>query len=173
MNAYESLSTEFSAWVRLANWDIIDQGDTVVVASPGGEIRFLYRVDRAGVFSVARAERAESERPVLWSNASLVPERYLTAEIGDEVRSKLGLPQIVLPLDDDSVPPSIRIIPGSAHVLELVGTLDGTLGQFSERGYPEPIVQYSHYANASLSELRASFLDSNGAPVFSHQTKRV
>lgn len=162
------LSAGFPQWAAVGRFAVLVGPDFVEVAdSPGGEIRFYIREREHGVYSLSRAERSEEEVAILWSPDRLDVERYLTMEVGDQLREVRGLGMLDRPWSDDEVANGYRIerISESAFALR---DREGALlpSRFAPWGTPKPIVAFSTVATAEVTGLRSSFLDPEGKPLF-------
>ncbi|MGZ0067975.1 Imm61 family immunity protein [Microbacterium arborescens] len=152
----------FIGWVSAA-YSVLVSGDRLVVTNDGGEIRdFVGRANQR--FVLTHAERAEEEEFTLDTDSLDAIERYLTVQIGRELRDQAQMPRIRIPFAAQDAAPGFA-----------VGTFrDGRKGLRRESGDTVDVrfadtysaVQYSYYADADLGDLRRSLETPDGAPLF-------
>lgn len=162
------LSSTFEEWAARASMAVLVGADVIEVAdSPGGEIRFYVRESEPGMLRLSRAERSEAERPIMWSSDWLDVERYLTMEVGYQVREASGLGMLDSPLRLEEIAASYSIVPVDTDLLALRSTGGETLqARFPRNQDPWPLLKFSVIAVATLSQIRSSFLDAEGFPLF-------
>lgn len=163
---FQNLTPEFSAFAAEASWQIVDQGDIIVVSEPGGETRYHVRREENGWASVARASRSAEPVVELWTDAADVVERYLTVVVGNQFREIKGLSRVQLPGDDDGLEPGYSVRLNSDGRWRLGGTPADSTVLFADHGDAFPAIQFSHYADAPLDSLRQSLVNPGGEPVF-------
>lgn len=158
------LSQVFVDWVpRAGNTVSGSAADaSVCVANEGGEIRFYVRVDGTGQFVLTRAERSDAERPVLWAEDLRDIERFLIMELSGDLRQAKRLPALQIPSRESELAEGFQTI----HRDGFVWLDDGQRPSihFPERDpyRPQPAVQFSHYANASIGDLICSIDSDSG-----------
>lgn len=158
----------FDEWAAAAGYEVFREPGATIVASAGGEIR--YTATREGdVITLFRSERAEDDAPVMRSTDPLDIDRYLTAQLGVAVRSRRGLPRLSFPFEPGDTAPGLRFeeLPDGWSTLVREG---GTriAAQFRDTSM-HPAVRFSLYADADVAEVRRSFADPSGAPLFAAQ----
>ncbi|TFD61598.1 hypothetical protein E3T39_06040 [Cryobacterium suzukii] len=159
----------FRSWVdRAANTIEYDSDDAaVVIADGGGEIRFYIRGGDGDAFALTRAERSEVERFVMSSGDLTDIERVLSVELGGYVREREGLAGLHIPgrVGEYAVGVAAREEDG------LVSLLVGQRGpiRFVKLGpyRLQPDVQFSYFADASVTEIIESAASLSGGPLFS------
>lgn len=162
----DAFSSSFRAWVDRAANTIDSNGAAVVVADAGGEIRFYVREGGVDGFSLTRAERSEAERFIMSSQTLTDVERFLTVELAGGVRQREGLDRL-------HIPGHVGEYAAGISGREVDGMMSVSVGQrapirFVKRDpyRPQPDVQFSHFAHASISEIVESALNASGAPLF-------
>ncbi|WP_345800714.1 Imm61 family immunity protein [Microbacterium sp. AZCO] len=160
------MNGEFEAWAAEAGYEVFREPDSIVIASVnGGEIR--YEVTVAGeVVTVTRAERAEDPAPQLRSTDVLDAERYLTAQLGIDLRSRRELPRLSFPYEPEDAAPGFhfeKLDGGWATLLRSSGEIIPAALKDTSMN---PVVRFSYYVDASTEEIRRSFADPSGAPLF-------
>ena len=160
------LSEEFEEWAAGAGYEVFREWESTIVATRnGGEIR--YTVSRTGdTFTVLRAERAEDDIPLMRTTRAIDVERYLTAQLGIAVRSRRELPRLSFPFQPEDAAPGFRfqdIAPGWATLVRADGNpIEATFADTSMH----PAVRFSFYADADPADVRRSFTDPSGSPLF-------
>jgi len=164
----DAFSSSFRAWVdRAANTIDSSEDEAAVVADAGGEIRFYVRERDVDGFSLTRAERSEAERFIMSSQTLTDVERFLTVELAGDVRQREGLDRL-------HIPGRVGEYAAGTSGREVDGMMSVSVGQrppirFVKRDpyRPQPDVQFSHFAHASISEIVESALSASGGPLFS------
>lgn len=169
MSSLTTFSPGFDAWARLAGYFVDKQSTGIEVANSGGEIRFEISQDNEN-FSLTRGERGEDARFVLSSGSIEHIEKYLTVELAAEIRDKRDFPQLDIPwhLEDVADGYVIERLSESQLVLR---DRHGASVVFFDHGTPHPIVEFSHYASASLDTIRAACLCADGKPLFDAESR--
>ena len=164
------MTSGFDEWAAAAGYEVFREPDATIVASAGGEIRYTSRRD-GDVITLSRAERAEDDAPVMRSTDPLDIDRYLTAQLGVAVRSRRGLPRLSFPYEPRDTAQGLRFeaLPdGWATLVRADGTR--IPAEFRDTSM-HPAVRFSLYADADVSEVRRSFADPSGAPLFAARTE--
>lgn len=163
------LSQQFTGWVPRAGNTVSEsaEDESICIADAGGEIRFYVRADAAGRFALTRAERSDAEQLVLCADDLSDIERFLIVTLAGVVRRKDGHGRLQIPAKADELAEGFQIV----HRDGFVWLDDGqrpTICFVEEDPYmPQPAVQFSHYANASMGDIISSIDADSGAPVFS------
>ncbi|MDJ0350042.1 Imm61 family immunity protein [Cryobacterium sp. PH29-G1] len=164
------LSPEFTKWVDRAEYAIAWSApqNAVVVADVGGEIRFYIRGSREHGFRLSRAERSEPKRFVMESTDLTDIERYLAVDLADDVRQREGLAVLRVPGRVGEYADGISGCVDDGIVTIVVG--HGSSIRFVKRDPygPQPDVQFSHFATASVAEIIESALSPSGGPLFAY-----
>ena len=167
MNNCSMLSPEFPDWAALPDLRVTGEGSDCELSDVGGEIRFYIRTDGSGLVSLSRAERSESEEPIMSSTAAIDIERFVTMYVGSHIRLLRGMEPIVLPWRQSEVAPGYVIETIDTDVVALHCPNGSSTPHFVGRGDPQPVVRYSYYAGSELDVLRESLIDPAGIPLFS------
>lgn len=159
-------SDGFSRWIKNAGYGVASEGDEISVTNQGGEIRYNINV-RNDLFCLDRAERAEDPEFTLSSRGTSDIERYLSVQIGGDMRQLMGAPRILFPFREDEVAPGYRLISFKDGLSGLACSGGRALDvRFRDLDYVHPAVQYSYYADAALIDIRRSYSDRHGKPLF-------
>lgn len=168
----EDFRREFIEWVLRADYTIgrHDSGQ-IAIAPRGGEwVCFLAEI-QGGWIRVTRSDRGGD---VGWEfdAASLeVIEHHFTANVGNVVRSRSGLSgEVRLPTRAKELPfgASLHAVTEGENAGREELVLNGELvGVFKLYGRDlHPAVAASVYCSGSLADIRESFLDPDGKPLF-------
>ncbi|MDN4480279.1 Imm61 family immunity protein [Demequina muriae] len=156
--------TALSAWAAQAGYRRLVDDSSVVIADEGGEIRFYVR-NEDGQWMLSRAERAEDETVLMVATELPDIERHLAEQIGWDVRSQLGLAQILLPYEIDDLADGYRINEVGDGWAELVDSTTGhAVACFLHTSVPYRAVRFSWYADTPPETLRTWFTDPRGGP---------
>jgi hypothetical protein len=168
IEAIASRIVEWAAPLQLG-YVMDNTGDIALLFTPGGETRWYLRTN-SGEFFVGSAQRSAEEFFEIATTTEDDAERYLLNAIGPSLRAEL-LPQA------PRVAPQVRL-DEMTESFTLTAAGDGTPhgilrenGQYRARfsSYTTAMyaVRFSQYANAPLEDIRASYADQFGKPVFS------
>lgn len=157
----------FVEWIAGADYAVFDeQPGVAVVAKAHGEIRYEPRVTDDG-FTLLRAERADEPEAVFRASEFVQIEKYLSAQIGIDLRSLRRLPMIRFPIDPKMTADGFSLVPVHGGWEELRHAASGrTAGVQFPSSFIHPAVEYSYYADADPAAIRRSFTSSSGAPLF-------
>lgn len=168
---------------RVADWAtplglgflINDDGTAGLLHTVGGETRWYLRTNN-GEFFVGSGQRAGEEFFEFAATTEDDVERYLVSAVGPSVRAEL-LPEA------PRIAPQVRLedlAPGFSLVQATDGTPHGVLledgryrARFSSFTTAMYAVRFSQYANASIDEIKASYADEFGKPVFTVDVTQV
>lgn len=151
-----------SAWAAQAGYTRLVDDGAVIIADEGGEIRFYVRSDDSR-WVLSQAERAADETVLMIATNLSDIERHLTEQIGWDLRSQLGLAQILLPYEIDDVADGYRVDEVGAGWAELVDATTGrTVAGFLHTSVPYRAVGFSWYADVAPEALRNWFTDPRG-----------
>jgi len=93
-------------------------------------------------------------------------ERFLTAQLGIALRSHRGLPRVLFPFQPEDAAPGFRfqqLDQGWATLVRTDGKpIDATFADTSMH----PAVRFSYFADADPADIRRSFADPPGSPLF-------
>ena len=157
----------FSEWTRTLGYEVTRDGEGLVLANAGGELRYYLVPDPAGV-ALLRAERAEGPTPVMTAADIDDLVRFLITVLGYDLRATHGLPAIRLPFDWSSPAPGLTSVDLGAGSTGLRTDDDRVVDvAMIDRDVAHPIVMFSHVASAAVIQLIASYEDRDGAPLLS------
>lgn len=164
------LSDAFEPWAGRVGYAVTREDDAVIVATePGGEIRFTVR--RFGdEFHLSRAERAEAPQPEMVSTQPADIERFLTVQLGIDMRAAADLPRLRLPFAVDRCAPGFVFAETNSGWATLLREESGPIAARFRDWSMHLAVRYSYYAEAELADLRSSLVAESGAPVFAGMT---
>jgi hypothetical protein len=163
----ESLySPQFIEFVALAGDDIFATDGAWVVANNAGETRHYARRTEKGVI-LTEAYRGSAESFVMSSGNVLDIERYMTDVCGHRIRQARHLAPIAYATDPEDISgavtvtnqPEKRVLLASDrpdHHVKFRGIID----------YASDAIWFSWIANAPLEQLRDSYLNPDGLPLF-------
>jgi len=157
----------FEVWTRTQGYEVTRDGDGLVLANTGGELRYYVTPDPAGV-ALRRAERAEDPIPVMTAAQIDDVVRFLITVLGYDLRASRNLPTIRLPFDWSSPAPGFSPVALEAGWNGL-RTDEGRVVDVAmvARDVVHPIVSFSYVASAPVAQLIASYEDRDGAPLLS------
>jgi hypothetical protein len=154
-------------WLRPVGYGYRElSNDEIEIASEGGEIRFYVRYG-GGQVVVSRAERSGDEYTTMATASFNDAERFLTRTLGQDLRSQVvpTAPRLRLPWTSGSVADGFTIVEASQSYLPAVVLESGReRARFADFQTPYAAVQFTHYANIPIADLRASLLDASGRP---------
>ena len=157
----------FAEWTRTLGYEVTRDGEGLVLANAGGELRYYFVPDPAGV-ALLRAERAEGPTPVMTAADIDDLVRFLITVLGYDLRATRGLPAIRLPFDWSSPAPGLTPVDLGAGWTGLRTDDDRVVDvAMIDRDVAHPIVMFSHVASAPVIQLIASYEDRDGAPLLS------
>jgi Immunity protein 61 len=157
----------FEEWTRTLGYEVTRDGDGLVLANTGGELRYYFVPDPAGV-ALLRAERAEDPIPVMTAAQIDDVVRFLITVFGNDVRAIHDLPRIRLPFDWSSPAPGFSPVALEAGWTGLRTDASRAVDvAMVDRDVVHPIVKFSYVASATIAQLIASYEDRDGAPLLS------
>lgn len=170
--AVVDLGEELLRWTCLAGYEVSDTHDgRVIFFNAGGELRIYLERLESGWIRVTTAERAGNESWLMEAANSEVLEKWLTVYLGGTVRGLLLREGMVV------MPGRFGEVRGGFHIRRITETTTGSRREISFNGrslavfggYQEgnyEAVQFSRYWERSNCEIRDSFLDPTGRPLF-------
>jgi len=157
----------FEEWTRTQGYEVTRDGDELVLANTGGELRYYVVPDPAGV-ALLRAERAEDPIPVMTAEQIDDVVRFLITVLGSDFRAIHDLPRIRLPFDWSSPAPGFSPVALEAGWTGLRTDAGRAVDvAMVDSDVVHPIVQFSYVASATTAPLIASYEDRDGAPLLS------
>jgi hypothetical protein len=154
-------------WLRPIGFSYRElSNDTIEIANWGGEIRFYVRYG-GGQVVVSKAERSGDEYTTMATANFEDAERFLTRTLGHDLRSHVvpTAPRLRLPWTSDNVADGFTIVAAQGTYLPAVVLESGReRARFADFETPYDAVQFTHYANIPIADLRASLLDTSGHP---------
>ncbi|MET0990682.1 MAG: Imm61 family immunity protein [Glaciihabitans sp.] len=171
------IATRVVEWARPLNlaFGIDETGSFAHVFTPGGESNWFLRTNGAEFFVGTRQRAAEE----FFEIATLTEddmEKFLVSAVGPSVRSITlpEAPRIAPHVRPDEMAPGFSLVPvddGTPHgVLLENGQYRARFSSFTTAMYA---VRFSQYANASVEDIKASYADEFGKPVFSVDVTQV
>lgn len=154
---------------------INDAGDSALIYTPGGETRWYLRAIN-GEFFVGTAQRSAEEQFEVATASEDHIAKYLLNAVGPSVRAELlpQAPRIAPQVRLEDLAPGFTLLPandGSPHGLLLEnGEYRARFSSYTTAMYA---VRFSQYANASVDDIKASYSDEFGKPVFTVDVTQV
>lgn len=174
IKAIASRLVEWAAPLQLG-YVMDDTGDIALLSTPGGETRWYLRTNN-GEFFVGSAQRSAEEFFEIATTTEDDAERYLLNAVGPSVRAELlpQAPRVAPQVRLDEMTDSFTLVPaedGTPHgVLLENGQYRARFSSFTTAMYA---VRFSQYANASIDDIKASYADEFGKPVFAVDVTQV
>ena len=163
-------SPEFLDWALKVNRELSLEDEAWLLADSGGELRNYLRLSEAG-YTLTFAERGGAENFKMAAYDIIDIERYLTDVFGSSIRSRGGLPYIMpspVPLHASDTAPGYKLEEAGQNRVALLNSqgdvrvvMYGDVN--TEASTP---VCFSWIVDANLADLRASYLDPDGLPLF-------
>ena len=162
---------EFVEWIALNHYRIVVRGDAWVLTDFSDVDFYIRRA--SDVFVLTKTERGGHERFVMSASNAADVERVLTMSFGFSIRCEMGLPFIFLKgrpglVSVADAAPGFRLEAESGDRVAVVtetrevrARVYGDLGLNSDEA-----VKFSWIADARLEDLRRSYLDPGGLPLF-------
>ena len=161
---------EFLDWAALDRHTLSVEDGVWRLTDPGAELRYYIRLSEAG-YTLTFAERGGDEGFEMSAYDIAVIERYLTDVFGSDIRDSREFPDIMpspLPLQINNIAPGYTLKEvGEARValLNWRGAVRAVMYGDTKTNAFTP-VGFSWIVDASLADLRASYLDPDGLPLF-------
>lgn len=161
------LSSDLEAWIRLGGMDITkgsqrDDGRTVIWTGAGETRYFIHATD--GWYVVTSSDRMGPESYEFAAGSMAVVEKYLYVAFGQSVRGD-DLPYIRVPFQRNELRPGYGVGARDFAGRERHTLLDSN-GKTVAITAIDRLVELSHYLNASVDEIKASYLAPDGKPLF-------
>jgi hypothetical protein len=165
------ISPELETWARQAKYELTpsdSSGAAIFWSAPGGESRFYIREGEDGWVTLRRSERGGAEHFVLAASTKTAIERYLYGVFGADVRSLLGLSRIEIPSEVSELAPGYTLSDVDADDRRQLIDADGeAVAVARERTLSVwTLVELSHYLSASAEDIKSSYEDPSGEPLF-------
>ena len=161
-------SKDLLGWAAMARCDRLSTGGDAWILDDGEMGYWLRFADRA--FTLTETNRWGPEEFVMQAADLTDVERWLTALFGSSIRSYSNFRRIsgagVIP---EGVNPAYRLQEVDIVKVALVNTSDGQVRVIMGGGLGTSagdVTKFSWIADASLEDLRASYLDPDGLPLF-------
>ena len=162
---------EFADWIGMDQYVVVMRGGVWVLTTYSDVDFYVRRV--SGLFVLTKRERGETEEMIMSADDFAALERHLTAMFGFSIRSRHRLPPIFLkgrpgPAGSGDVAPGYRLEQSSDHIVSLLDADGQICAVFPSGldGVSRDAVEFSWFADASLEDLRRSYLDPDGLPLF-------
>ncbi|GAA3871506.1 hypothetical protein GCM10022381_13250 [Leifsonia kafniensis] len=168
----EDFRPEFIEWLRRADHTIgRSDSDRIAIAPRGGEWVYFLAEIQGGWIRVTRSDRGGDEGWEFDAASLEVIEHHFTADVGNIVRSRSGISgDVRLPTRAKELASgaSLHAVTEGENAGREELVLNGEiLGVFKLYGRDfHPAVAASVYCSGSLAEIRESFLDPEGRPLF-------
>jgi len=158
---YVPYSDTLVAWAAMAHREFRRTADAWVFSDGGSELRDILRV-RGGVYELTFSSRMGREVFVMSAPRLEDIERRLTYTFGPSIRAERGLPFLYGARKLTDLKPGWAIDRTSSKWVLLSPN-----GSRRASFHDDEAVMFSWVADASLAELRASYLSGDGFPLFS------
>jgi len=154
----------FSDWASLAGYQLIAKNNECLVTDFGETSYDIRSSD--GMYSLTSRQRSVEQ--FLMSSIDVVDsERFLTALLGDDIRACRHLPRISYAAQLTDICPDCQIVDEGENRLILVDGLGQNRAIFrSPIDIADDVIWFSWILDAPLENLRASYLNPNGRPLF-------
>jgi hypothetical protein len=171
-----SVSEAIVEWAEIAGFKTkqgTETADGRVEFTAGlGEYRKLVGIEGDSWIIVNDSDRLGPEYVVFAASELEATERYLLDTFGRTIRSRRKLPRIPLPMTAEGVADGFELEPRDLRGEERLALVDSDARVVAfSRGDPTiavfELVRLSHLMSASVEDIKASFLDPNGSPLFS------
>ena len=167
----QHLSSDLQEWAGQARFELTPSdpsGAAMFWSAPGGETRFYIRHSDDGWTTLQRSERGGPERFVLATSTRPAMERYLWGLFGVDVRSLRGLPRIETPSEISELAPGYTVSDLDENDHRTLIDNDGrAVARARKRTLSLwTLVELSHYLAASVEDIKASYEDPSGRPLF-------
>jgi len=158
-------SDAFIQWAALAGNTLSLYKDIWVLADNGGELCYYLR--STDMHTITQVERGGSEVFIMSAMSILDIERYFTVLFGGDIRSGRRLRRISCTTGLDTLYSHCKTPLVKKSRLALVDPYGQTRGYFpAPIGRADDVIWFSWILDASLEDLRASYLDPDGLPLF-------
>jgi Immunity protein 61 len=162
------LSTDLRDWIRFAGLDLLQGSQTAdgrtVIWNKGGEIRyFIDFVD--GYYVITSSDRMDTEKFHFGTVTAVLLEKYLCGHFGGSVRRVRGLQRVRKPFSLEELAQGCTIGKRTFAERERATLIDST-GTVVAIGAVDRLVELSHYLDVTVVSIEDSFLDPEGAPLF-------
>lgn len=171
-----TVSEEIVSWAEMAGYGIKQGTETddgrVMFTAGLGEIRKFVDREVDGWITVKDSDRLGPEYTVFAAFHTEVIERYFLDVCGRTIRSERKLPRLRIPMTSDRIAEGFVLAPKGfrgEERLALQASDGGGVIAFSRR---DPIiatfdlVRLSYLLRASTEDIKASFLNTSGSPLF-------
>ncbi|BBY20124.1 hypothetical protein MSTO_03290 [Mycobacterium stomatepiae] len=169
------ISPELEEWGKLAGYMVAHGSETedgrATFSASLGEIQIFVGQIGKGLFLITDSDRMGPEHFILAAPLMATIERYCFGRFGLEIRSRLGLPRVKVPISADELPLNFSIetrrfddaehwaLVAPDNTLVAIGSTDQIAGTAD-------LVKLSLYLTATTDEIRESTLDPDGKPLF-------
>lgn len=144
-----------------------NSGAALFWTDPGGEIRFYIRSSAKDVYIVSSAQRASAEQFELYGTSMKTIERYLFGIFGSDVRSRRLLSRLIVPTKQGQLAPGYSLDEPDAEGFTCLRDSNGLVAK--AQGIVTSIstlTKLSHLLSATLTDIRASYENPEGRPLF-------
>lgn len=164
-----ALSPDLLSWAELAGATYADTGEALRLCTSGGESCDFIRPAQTDAtwLDVTRSSRRQGEA-FLFSAASMdAVEKYFWMSFGFDIRLTQRLPRLVFPIRPEELGSGYGLRSLQPDMLELIDPEGRSIVRtFDGHSGTSLLVKLSNVLGYSPDELRASYLDPAGHPIF-------
>lgn len=161
------LSDQFIGWAHMARYDIsVDGSDTVLRSHDRSRGEYRIRRRNGDRIAVVELDADDDAQEVLFAADMAVVERFLVGVLGDDIRDDLELEYLQMPWGRDDLAPGFQLsnMVGGYRTLSRIN--GGPVAASRDENLSlVRLIPLSQFLTLSVPELRASFLDVDGAPL--------
>lgn len=158
-------SSALQEWAAVAGYALNPDNEAWVFHTPGWGQRFYLRSTDA--LTLTYAERGDSEQSLISASSIIDIERFLTVLFGDDIRSNRHLDRISCASKPTELCPTCQTFTDENNKLTLVDAYGQVRAFFlAPLSLSDDVIWFSWILDASLDDLRASFLAPDGLPLF-------
>ena len=169
------VSDDLMTWAAMAGYRLTPEdqsGGAVFSTDPGGEIRFFLRRSAKDVYIVSSAQRASAEQYELYGTSMKTIERYLFGIFGSDVRSRRLLPRLIIPTEQGHLAPGYSLDESDDDGFTCLRDPNGLVAKARGRvTSTSTLTKLSHLLSAALPDVRTSYEDPDGRPLFATHEK--
>jgi hypothetical protein len=157
------------------SYSIFESDGAACFANAGGEYRYYIRESAdSGWYTVTKASRNDPEWLVFSASDLAGVEKYFWASFGADIRTVQGLPRVEFPTESEDIAHgfSVKLSGQGESVL-----VDGAGKPVIRAGGDDItdiflLVMMSYCLSASVADLKSSFTDPQGRPIFPIRPER-
>jgi len=149
----------FMEWIDLLHYQLVTKDDVWVVTDHGETTYYVHHDDSS--YTLNETQCSHNEDFLMSGKDAADVERYLTWLMGSPIRSLRGLPFMYHAWKPSDIRPGWSAAKSDSHWV-----LHDPHGDRATFHDCDDAVLYSWIADASTEDVRASYLDPNGSPLF-------